>query len=58
MADIINLRRLRKNKQRDEDAKLADANRLKFGQRKSDKLLQKAETQRAGKVFAAHKREE
>jgi hypothetical protein len=58
MADIINLRRLRKNKRRDEDAKLADANRLKFGQSKSDKLLQKAETQRADKAFTAHKREE
>jgi hypothetical protein len=58
MADIINLRRLRKNKQRDEDAKLADANRLKFGQSKSDKLLQKAETKRADKAFTAHKREE
>jgi Domain of unknown function (DUF4169) len=58
MADIINLRRLRKNKRRDEDAKLADANRLKFGQSKSDKLLQKAETQRADNAFTAHKREE
>lgn len=58
MADIINLRQVRKNKKRDEDAKLADANRLKFGQSKVDKLLQKAETKRVDKVFSAHKREE
>jgi Domain of unknown function (DUF4169) len=58
MADIINLRQVRKRKRRDEDANLADAHRLKFGQSKADKLLQKAETIRAEKVFTAHKREE
>ena len=58
MADIINLRRARKNKQRDEDAKLADANRLKFGQSKAEKRLQKAEIERAETAFNAHKREE
>jgi Domain of unknown function (DUF4169) len=58
MADIVNLRRLRKNQLRDEKAKLADANRLKFGQSKADKLLQKAETSRANKAHADHKRED
>jgi Domain of unknown function (DUF4169) len=58
MADIINLRQVRKNKLRDEDAKVADANRLKFGQSKADKRLQKAEVKRADKAFTAHKREE
>jgi hypothetical protein len=58
MAEIINLRQVRKRKHRDEDAKLADANRQKFGQSKADKLLQKAEMKRADKVFIAHKREE
>lgn len=58
MADIINLRRMRKNKQKDEDAKKADANRLKFGQSKAAKQLEKAEALRAEKAFVAHKREE
>jgi hypothetical protein len=58
MADIINFRQERKRKLRDEDAKVADANRLKFGQSKATRLLQKAETKRVDKVFTAHKREE
>lgn len=58
MADIINLRQVRKSKKRNEAAKLADANRLKFGQSKADKHQQKAENKRVDKVFTAHKREE
>jgi Domain of unknown function (DUF4169) len=58
MADIINLRQMRKSKQRIEEAKRAEANRLKFGQSKAVKRLQKAETSRADTAFAAHKREE
>lgn len=37
MADIINLRRARKSKQREVDAKTADENRLKFGRSKFEK---------------------
>lgn len=58
MADIINLRRMRKNKLREEEAKSADANRLKFGQSKAQKQLHKAESQRAEKVLTLHKRED
>lgn len=58
MAEIVNLRMVRKNKLRDEKSKLADANRLKFGQNKAEKNLRKAETQRAEKALSAHKREE
>ncbi len=58
MTDVINLRQMRKSKQRDEETKRADANRLKFGQSKADKRLQKAETKRADKAFTAHKRDE
>lgn len=58
MAEIVNLRQVRKNKLRDEEAKLADANRLKFGQSKAEKNLRKAETERAENMLSAHKREE
>jgi Domain of unknown function (DUF4169) len=58
MADIINLRRARKNKLRDDEAKQADANRVKFGQSKADKRQNVAESKRAETAFAAHKREE
>lgn len=58
MADIVNLRRVRKNRLRDEEALLAEANRLKFGQSKAEKDLRKAETRRAEKAYSAHKREE
>jgi Domain of unknown function (DUF4169) len=37
MAEIINLRRARKSKQREVDAKTADENRVKFGRSKLEK---------------------
>jgi hypothetical protein len=37
MAEIINLRRARKSKQREVDAKTADENRVKFGRSKVEK---------------------
>jgi Domain of unknown function (DUF4169) len=37
MAEIINLRRARKSKQREADAKTADENRVKFGRSKTEK---------------------
>jgi Domain of unknown function (DUF4169) len=58
MTDIVNLRRARKSKARAEKSKQADVNRVKFGQSKAEKLLQKAETVRAEAAFQAHKRED
>jgi hypothetical protein len=57
MADIINLRQARKQKARDDKKAIAEANRLKFGRSKAEKEHTKAETQRAGKAFDAHKRD-
>ncbi len=56
MADIINLRRFRKIKARDQDDKVAEANRQKFGRTKSEKLLAKAEAANAAKLLDGHKR--
>ena len=38
-AEVINLRRARKNKGRDEAAQLAEQNRVKFGQTKTEKTI-------------------
>ncbi len=57
MADIINLRRFRKAKNRDEEAKIAEANRQKFGRTKSEKLLSKTEVTKAEKNLDGHKRD-
>jgi Domain of unknown function (DUF4169) len=57
MADIINLRRARKQKARMEDAKLADVNRAKFGQSKAEKQITKIEQARAQHILDGHKRE-
>ena len=43
MGDIINLRRQRKQKARVEQAKTAEANRIKFGRSKADKVLHEFE---------------
>jgi hypothetical protein len=58
MAEIINLRRVRKAKTREDQAHTAAENRLKFGQSKAEKKLLKAESLRVENAFAAHKRDE
>ncbi len=57
MADIVNLSRFKKAKLRNEDAKTADANRIKFGRTKSEKLLLQKQHDLAQKKLDAHKRE-
>lgn len=54
MADIINLRRARKAKDRQAAEAKADANRAKFGQTKAEKNARRAEDQRAAQVLAQH----
>ncbi len=50
MAEIVNLRRFKKGKAREEDATRAEANRRKFGQTKAEKQLT-----RANEELEAHK---
>jgi Domain of unknown function (DUF4169) len=57
-ADLINLRRVKKNKAREETEKQAKANRQKFGRTKTEKTLTQSETARAQKTFDGHKRED
>ncbi len=58
MAEIVNLRRARKNLARAENEKQAGANRIKFGRSKAEKDLAKAEDKNAVKFLDGHKMEE
>lgn len=58
MADIINLRRARKNKHRTEKATKADANRLAHGIAKPARDLAKARRDKDARVVDAHKLDE
>lgn len=57
MAEIINLRRSRKTKQRSEREKAAEANRRLFGRTRAEKDLEAARRERADKAIDAHKRD-
>lgn len=54
MADIINLRSARKNRQRLEKAEIAQKNRVKFGTPKSLKEINKSEKMLADKKLNGH----
>lgn len=58
MAEIINLRTVRKQKARSEKDLAAEANRLKFGRTKAEKLKIESEKARADKHIEGHKRED
>lgn len=58
MAEIVNLRRVRKLKARAEHERTAEANRLKFGQPKAEKEHKQLEDARSRRVHDAHKRDE
>jgi Domain of unknown function (DUF4169) len=55
-ADLINLRRVKKNLARSEAEKRADANRVKFGRSKSEKTVTKIEITRTEKKLDGKKR--
>jgi hypothetical protein len=58
MGDVIKLKAFRKAQERETREAEAAANRLKFGQTKSQKQLQKREAERATKAIDSHKRED
>ena len=57
MAEVVNLRRARKERARAEAAKQADANRVAFGRTKAEKTLTAAERDLAARRIDGHKRE-
>jgi Domain of unknown function (DUF4169) len=58
MGDIVNLRRVRKNKVREDANAVADANRLKFGRSKAERELTEATKALSERSLDAHKRED
>tara|TARA_A100001391_G_scaffold114041_4_gene76860 strand:+ start:22878 stop:23060 length:183 start_codon:yes stop_codon:yes gene_type:complete len=51
MAEVINLRAVRKAKQRADKTREAEANRAKFGQTKAEKAARKQESERASRTL-------
>ena len=49
MAEIVNLKRIRKHKARLERQREAEANRLRFGRTKAEKLADKRASERTGR---------
>lgn len=58
MAEIINLKNVRKQKARAEKEVQAQQNRVLFGRTKAEKLKQSAEKALAEKAIDGHKRED
>jgi hypothetical protein len=58
MADIVNLRTVRKRKAREDKAETAAQNRITFGRTKAEKDLTKAREEQAAKLLDGHKRDE
>ena len=57
MAEIINLRAVRKAKEKAADRVQADANAVKYGRRKTDKQLESAQAEKAKRDLDGHERE-
>jgi hypothetical protein len=55
MADVINLKRFKKRNEREQSAKLADANRARFGRTKAERTLDERRKDRAGDLLDQHK---
>lgn len=57
MAELVNLRRARKQRERDANRKSAEANRLAFGRTKAERQLTEARNALAEKRIEGHRRE-
>ncbi|WP_417846349.1 DUF4169 family protein [Thalassospira povalilytica] len=58
MGDLVNLRQVRKRKQRSEKAKKADENRVLHGRTRHERDLNDARKQSAGKHLDGHRRDD
>lgn len=57
MGEVINLRRFKKTKRRDEAHQKAEANRAKFGRSKAEKDITEARAGKEERDLDGHKRE-
>jgi hypothetical protein len=58
MGEIVNLRRARKTKAREDAARAGDAARAKHGRRKAETAAEAAEAARAERALSAHVRDD
>ncbi|MET0706730.1 MAG: DUF4169 family protein [Tardiphaga sp.] len=54
MGDLINLNRFKKRSARDQSAKVAEVNRVRFGRSKSERTLEEQRTSRAKTMLDQH----
>jgi len=57
MAEVINLRKVKKQAARNAASAVADANAAKFGRPKTERALEKARTEKAARELEAHRRD-
>lgn len=55
MGDVVNLNRFRKRTEKESAAKQADANRARFGRTKSERALEKSQSERARTQLDQHR---
>jgi hypothetical protein len=55
MGDVVNLNRFRKRAGKEKSAQQADANRAKFGRRKSERASEQQRSERAADLLDQHR---
>ena len=55
MGNLVNLKRFRKRSEREQAAKHADGNRVRFGRTKSERALDELRANRANKILDQHR---
>jgi hypothetical protein len=55
MGNLVNLKRFKKRSEREQAAKHADANRVRFGRTKSERALDELRANRADKILDQHR---
>ena len=55
MGEVVNLKRFKKRTTREQSAKLADANRARFGRTKAERVLEERRAERAGDLLDQHR---
>ena len=55
MGDVVNLKRFKRRIERDRSAKRADANRLRFGRTKSERVVDERRAKRTDDLLDQHR---
>ena len=54
MGDVVNLKQFKKRNEREQSAKLAEANRARFGRTKSERISDEQRSDRANRLLDQH----